>query len=131
MKYILMMNTTKENWDTFGAWPKEDLQAHIKFMMTFTQSLGAAGELVSADGLATPDQAKVVRAGKDGAPVTDGVFPESKEFLAGWWIVEVDSPERAYAIAAQASAAPGRGGAPMNMPIEVRQVMSGPPEEFL
>ena len=87
--------------------------------------------MVSAEGLADPHQAKVVRAGKDGAPITDGVFPESKEFLAGYWIVDVESPEQAYAIAARASAAPGPGGAPMNMPIEVRQVMSGPPEEFV
>ena len=54
-------------------------------------------------------------------------FAEAKEFLAGYWIVEVDSLERAYEIAARASAAPGRGGAPINMPIEVRQVMSAPP----
>ena len=74
-------------------------------------------------GLAFPDHAKVVRAAKDGTPATDGVFPETKEFLAGYWIVDVDSPERAYAIAARASAAPGVGGAPLNMPIEVRQVM--------
>jgi hypothetical protein len=62
--------------------------------------------------------------------VTDGVFPESKEFLAGYWIVDVDSTDRASEIAAEASAAPGVGGEPMNMPIEVRQVMSGPPEEY-
>jgi hypothetical protein len=131
MKYILMMNTVKANWDAFGAWPKKDLQAHIAFMMGFNKELSASGELVSAEGLAMPDQAKVVRAGTDGAPITDGVFPETKEFLAGYWIVDVESPERAYAIAAQASAAPGPGGAPMNMPIEVRQVMSGPPEDLL
>ena len=71
-----------------------------------------------------------MRAGKDGEPVTDGVFPESKEFLAGYWIVDVESPERAYAIAAEASAAPGPGGAPLNMAIEVRQVMSGPPPDI-
>jgi hypothetical protein len=59
------------------------------------------------------------------------VFPESKEFLAGYWIVDVESPERAYELAAQASAAPGAGGKPLNMPIEVRQVMGGPPEEFI
>ena len=100
-------------------------------MIGFSKELGAAGELVSAEGLAFPDQAKLVRASKDGTPITDGVFPESKEFLAGYWIVDVESPERAYAIAARASAAPGPGGAPLNMPIEVRQVMSGPPEEFL
>jgi hypothetical protein len=86
---------------------------------------------VGAEGLAGPDQAKLVRAGKDGKPITDGVFAEAKEFLAGYWIVDVESPERAYEIAAQASAAPGPGGAPLNMAIEVRQVMSGPPKELL
>ena len=61
---------------------------------------------------------------------TDGVFPESKEYLAGYWIIDVESPERAYQFAAEASDAPGPAGAPFNMPIEVRQVMSGPPEPF-
>ena len=131
MKYILMMTGTKAGWATFGAWPKKDIQAHIAFMRDFDKSLSESGELVAAEGLAWPDQAKVVRAGKDGAPITDGVFPEAKEFLAGYWIVDVETPERAYAIAARASAAPGIGGVPLNMPIEVRQVMSGPPEEFL
>ena len=131
MKYILMMNCPKTGYDTFGAWPKKDIQAHIGFMMNFNKALSEAGELVSAEGLASPHEAKVVRAGKDGAPVTDGVFPEAKEFLAGYWIVDVESPEQAYRIAARASAAPGPGGAPMNMPIEVRQVMSGPPDDLL
>jgi hypothetical protein len=93
--------------------------------------LKEAGELVSAEGLAWPDQAKLIRAGKDGTPITDGVFPESKEFLIGYWIIDVETAERAYQVAARASAAPGLGGAPLNMPIEVRQVMSGPPEEFV
>ena len=60
----------------------------------------------------------------------DGVFPESKEFLIGYWIIDVETPERACQLAARASAAPGRGGIPLNMPIEVRQIMGGPPEEF-
>ena len=60
-----------------------------------------------AEGLAPPGQAKLVRAGKNGAPVTDGPFPESKEFLAGYWIVDVDTPERAYEIAAKASCGAG------------------------
>jgi hypothetical protein len=131
MKYILMMNCPKTGYDTFGSMPKEDIQAHIGFMIGLNKALRESGELVSAEGLADPRQAKVVRAGKEGAPITDGVFPESKEFLAGYWIVDVESPEQAYAIAARASAAPGKGGVPMNMPIEVRQVMSGPPEEFV
>ena len=62
---------------------------------------------------------------KDGAPITDGVFPESKEFLAGFWIVDVETAERAYAIAARLSAAPGPERSAAQMPIEVRPVMSG------
>jgi hypothetical protein len=130
MKYMLMMNATGGGEYAVAEWPQEDLQAHIAFMIDLSKKLGAAGELVAAEGLASPAEAKIVRAGKDRAPVTDGVFPESKEFLAGYWIVDVDSTDRAYEIAAEASAAPGVGGEPMNMPIEVRQVMSGPPEEY-
>jgi hypothetical protein len=126
----MMQGCTKANFETFNAWQKKDLQAHIAFMKNFCKSLGESGELLSAEGLDAPGQAVAVRAGKDGRPVTDGVFPESKEFLMGYWIVDVKSPERAYEIAAQASAAPGPGGVPMNMLIEVRQVASGPPEEW-
>jgi hypothetical protein len=131
MKYILMMNCPRNGYDSFGSMPQEDIRAHIGFMMKLNKDLGAAGELVSAEGLADPKQALLVRAGKDGTPVTDGVFPEAKEFLAGYWIVDVANAERAYAIAARASGAPGKGGVPLNMSIEVRQVMSGPPQEFL
>ena len=130
MKYILMMNTMRAG-NGVPEWPQRDLQAHIGFMMKFNKELRESGELVAAEGLSFPDQAKVVTAGKDGMPITDGVFPEGKEFLAGYWIVDVETPERAYTIAAQASAAPGPGGAPLNMPIEVRPVMSGPPPEML
>src|SRR4051794_32363707 len=131
MKFILMMNTMKANANEgIMTWPQKDIQGHIAFMMSLNKELKASGELVSAEGLAWPDQAKLVRADKDGLPVTDGVFPESKEFLAGFWIVDVDNAERAYAIAARASAAPGKDGVPLNMPLEVRQVMSGPPEDF-
>ncbi len=130
MKYILMMNTMKAGHGVPG-WHKKDLQAHIGFMIGVNKELHQRGELVSAEGLSFPDQAKLVRAGRDGQPVTDGIFPESKEFLAGFWIIDVDSPQRAYEIAAKVSAAPGPGGAPLNMPIEVRPVMSGPPPDML
>jgi hypothetical protein len=130
MKYILMMNTMRAGQGVPN-WPGKDLQAHIAFMKNLDKDLRESGELVSAEGLSFPDQAKLVRAGKDGAPITDGVFPESKEFLAGFWIIDVDNPERAYAIAAKVSVAPGPGGAPLNMPIEVRPIMSGPPPEML
>jgi len=107
---MLMMNTPGGGPYQIASWPAEDLKAHIAFMMGFGKKLSAAGELVGAEGLSGPDQAKLIRAGANGEPITDGVFPESKEFLAGYWIVDVDTPERAYAIAAEASAAPGPGG---------------------
>ena len=132
MKYMLMMNAPrgKGDWQVVN-WPPQDLKAHIEFMKRFAQELGEAGELVGAEGLASPAQARVVRARRDGSPeVTDGPFAEAKEFLAGYWIVDVERPQRAYEIAARASAAPGPGGAPMNMPIEVREVMSAPPVDI-
>jgi hypothetical protein len=130
MKYMLMMNASGKVAYQIQTWPIEDIKAHMAFMGNFGKKLKESGEWVDGQGLAAPDQAKLVRAGKDGRPITDGVFPESKEFLAGFWVVEVPSPERAYEIAAEASAAPGPGGAPLNMPIEVREVQCGPPPEF-
>jgi len=123
MKYILMMNGTKANFAEYAKWSKKDMEENVAFMRAFSKQLKDEGVYVATEGLGWPDQAKLVRAGKDGAPITDGIFPESKEFLAGYWIVDVESPEQAYKIAARASAAPGPGGAPGNMPIEVRQVL--------
>jgi hypothetical protein len=130
MKFMLMMNAPSGdgNWGVSN-WAPEDLKAMVGFMKRFSGELREAGELVGAEGLAAPGQAKLVRAGKDGTPITDGVFPETKEYLAGYWIIDVETPERAYAIAARASMSPGPGGKPLHMPIEVRQVMSGPPVE--
>jgi hypothetical protein len=129
MRYMLMMHAPMGTGEyRVSSWSPDDLKAHIGFMHQFNKELTQAGELVDAQGLASPGDAKVVRAGKKGVPaVTDGPFPEAKEFLAGFWIVEVDRPERAYEIAAKASAAPGPGGTPLIIPIEVRQVMSAPP----
>ena len=115
-----MMNTPRNGSYQIASWPAQDIKANIAFMIDFGKKLAAAGELVGAEGLAGPEQAKLIRAGGGGEPITDGVFPETKEFLAGYWIVDVDTPERAYALAAGASAAPGKGGVPLNMPIEVR-----------
>ena len=128
MKFMLMMNAPQGNGDWGVAnWSVDDLKAHVGFMRRFIEELKNEGALVGAEGLAPPAAARIVRAGKAGAPeVTDGPFAEAKEFLAGYWIVDVDGPERAYELAAAASAAPGQGGVPLNMPIEVRQVMSAP-----
>jgi hypothetical protein len=131
MKYILLMAAPKAGFDTYRAWSEKDVQAHFAVLKDINKDLTESGEFVATEGLAWPDQARIVLAGKNGAPVTDGVFPEGKEFLAGYWIVDVENPERAYEIAARISGAPGPGGVPTNMPIEVRQIMSGRREECL
>jgi hypothetical protein len=130
MKYMLLMAGTKADFDSYTKWSKEDLQASMAFMRAFSKELKDSGVFVATEGLAFPDQAKIVRAGTGGEPVTDGIFPESKEFLAGYWIIDVESPEQAYKIAARLSAGPGPAGMPGNMPVEVRQVLAGAPEEL-
>jgi hypothetical protein len=132
MKYMLMMHAPKEGWTTagIGTWAEKDIKAHIDFMLGLNEKLKKSGEFADAQGLAGPEEAKSIRARKDGTPDTDGPFAEAKEFLAGFWIVDVDSTERAYQIAATVSAAPGKRGVPLNMPVEVRQVMSAPPTDM-
>jgi hypothetical protein len=124
MKYILMMTGKRAGVEAYRSWSKSDIETHFAFLKKLNRDLSESGELVANEGLGAPEQAKVVLAGKDGVPVTDGVFPEAKEFLLGYWIVDVEGPERAYEIAARLSAGPGPGGVPTNMPIEVRQIMS-------
>jgi hypothetical protein len=132
MKFMLMMHTPRTEGDyAIMGWKPEALRAHIKFMKDLNRDLREAGQLVGCEGLASPSQARVVRAADDkGSPlVTDGPFAEAKEFLAGYWIVSVNSADEAYAIAARASTAPGQDGKPMRMPIEIREVMGAPPVE--
>ena len=124
MKYILMMHGSKAHWETYARWSKDDLERNVAFMRSFSQELKDAGVFVDTKGLAWPQEARIVRAGSGGEPVTEGAFPEAKEFLAGYWIIDVESAGQAYRIAARVSAAPGPGGTPANMPIEVRQVLS-------
>ncbi len=126
MKYILLMQFPVSGWKTesFATWPLEDATRHMAFLRQFNQDLIASGEFVETKGLAPWDAARIVRARPDGSPaVTDGPFAETKEFLAGWWVIDVKTAERAYELAAKASAGPGPGGKPLNMPIEVRPVM--------
>jgi hypothetical protein len=131
MKYILLMAGTKAGVDTYRAWSSKDVETHFAFLGRLNQELKDSGEFVVTHPLAPPDEAKIVRAPKDGSPITDGVFPEAKEFLLGYWIVDVEGPQRAYEIAARLSAGPGPGGVPTNMPIEVRQIMTGRSEELI
>ncbi len=130
MKYILLMAGAKAGIDAYKAWSEKDIQAHFAHLAGLNKELKESGEFVANEGLAPPEQAKVVRSGKDGNPITDGVFPEAKEFLLGYWMVDVENPERAYQIASRLSAGPGPGGVPLGMPIEVRQIMSKRTEEL-
>jgi hypothetical protein len=125
MKYMLLMNGTAAGVDAYRAWPEKDRQAHMAVLRSISGDLSESGEFVVTEGLTGPDQASLVRGEKDGLPVTDGVFPESKEFLLGYWIVDVETSERACAIAGRISAASGPGGPSTNMPIEVRQIATG------
>jgi hypothetical protein len=115
MKYILLMSGTRAGVEGYHAWPKQEIEAHMARLHRINQDLTESGEFIATQGLAGPKEAKVVRGEKNGVPVTDGIFPEAKEFLLGYWIVEVPNAERAYAIAGRISAVS------MNMPIEVRQ----------
>jgi hypothetical protein len=128
MKYILLMSGTKAGVDGYRAWSKNDIETHMGVLQTLNRELTRSGEFVATQGLAAPHEAQVVRGMKDGMPITDGIFPEAKEFLLGYWIVDVATPERAYEIAGRISGAPGPGGVPTNMPIEVRQFASHSPQ---
>jgi len=132
MRFMLLQNYGEVESDCppMAEWAPGDVRAHIDFQHALNAELTRLGELVDAQGLAGPDLAKFVVSDGTGAPVvTDGPFPESKELLAGYRLVDVETPERAIEIAAQASAAPGPNGAPIRQPIEVRQVLSAPDPE--
>jgi hypothetical protein len=128
MKFMMMMNMPRGTGDyQINQWTPEAFNAHIQFMKDLNRELQKSGEFVEAQGLAPPGQAQIVRVGSGGAPVvSDGPFAETKEFLAGFWIIQVDKRERAYEIAAKASSAPGPRGKPLVIPIELREVMGAP-----
>ena len=132
MRFMLLQNYGPVESDCvpMTEWSPGDIKAHIEFQTVLNQELAERGELVDAQGLAGPEVAKFVVSDGTGAPViTDGPFPESKELLAGYRLVDVESAERAIEIAAQASAAPGPNGEPIRQPIEVREVLSAPDPE--
>jgi hypothetical protein len=127
MKYILLMSSTSAGVSAYHTWSPGDRDTHMESLKTLVKELVETGEFVTTQGLSEPKEARVVRGEKNGLPVTDGIFPETKEFLLGYWIVDVTTPERAYAIAGRIAAAPGPGGSPTNMPIEVRQFADSRP----
>jgi len=133
MRFMLLQNygEVESECPPMSEWTPQDITAHIDFQHVLNDELTKRGELVDAQGLAGPDQAKFVVSDGAGAPViTDGPYPESKELLAGYRMVDVESVERVLEIAARASAAPGPNGVPIQQPIEVREVLSAPDPEM-
>ena len=133
MRYMLIQNYGGVEGDCapMPEWTAEEIAAHVAFQQALNAQLLERGEFVDAQGLGTPDRAKSVVVDAAGATVvTDGPYPESKELLAGYRIVDVDTPERAIAIAEAASAAPGQGGRPLLQRIELREVLSAPDPEL-
>jgi hypothetical protein len=124
MRFMLLQDYFVEGVEPMTKWSPDDVKAHIDFQHRLNDELAQRGELVEA--LALAESARTVINDGVAPVVTDGPFPESKELLAGYRIVDVESPERALEIAARASAAPGPGGTPIRQPIEVREVMGAP-----
>jgi len=126
MKFMVQMNVKKGPYQMAG-WSQEEVTRMVSFMNQLEKDLKASGQWVSAEGLVSPDEARLVTATDDGSPaVTDGPFAETKEFIAGYWIIDVKDADEAYRFAARVSACPGPGATPLNMPVEVRAVGSAP-----
>jgi hypothetical protein len=127
-KYLLLTKHGGDRAEPMTNWTPEDITAHLEFLAAVNRELIDRGELVDGQALAEPDLARIVTSDGVGAPViTDGPFPESKELLAGYQMVDVESEARAIEIAAKVSSAPGPGGVPIRQPIEVRRMMGALP----
>jgi hypothetical protein len=132
MRFMLLQNYGEvgSGCAPINEWAPEDVEAHIEFQNALNRELTERGELVDAQGLTGPEQARfVVSDGRSAPVITDGPYPEAKELLAGYRMVDVETPERAIEIAAQSSAAPGPNGVPIRQAIEVRAVLSAPDPE--
>ena len=129
MRYMMQMNVKGGSYQMEG-WEPKDIKAMVGFMDSFNAELKKNGQWVSGEGLVAPEFARIVKADDQGRPVvTDGPFAESKEFIAGFWIVKVKDEAEAFALAAKVSTCPGPGGKPLNMPLEVRAVGEAPKTE--
>jgi hypothetical protein len=129
MRFMLLQNygPVESGMGPMLEWSQSDIQAHIEFQIALNRELSTLGELVDAQGLAGPEGARFVTSDGHQPPVvSDGPFPETKELVAGYRLIEVASLDRAIEIAARISAAPGLGGAPVRQTIEVREVLGAP-----
>ncbi|MFL6205378.1 MAG: YciI family protein [Acidimicrobiales bacterium] len=107
-------------------WTPEEVEAHIGFMRDFGARLEQTGELVDAQAL-SPEGQWVRYDGEGRPPVTDGPFAETKDLIAGWMVIDVDSYDRAVELAGELSAAPGANGDPIHEWLEVRPFLAAPP----
>src|ERR1700710_2676367 len=94
-------------------WTPDEIDAHVTYMNDFAARLADSGEFVDSQALAA-EGAFVRYAGEGRPPVTDGPFAETKDLIAGWMIIDVDSWDRAVALAGELSAAPRAGGKPIH-----------------
>ncbi|MFD9225222.1 YciI family protein [Streptomyces sp. NPDC060064] len=133
MKYLVMVQGSQADYEAMRgqasahspAWSEKDLQAMFAFMGEVNNDLSESGELVDGNGLAEPAQTRYVSAGKDGKPViTDGPYGETKELLAGYWVLDCESLERVTEIAARVATCPAPEGAPP-YPVVIRPIQDG------
>jgi hypothetical protein len=104
-------------------WTPEEWAAHIQYMDDFARRLVETGEFVDERALA--QEGTFVRSDGDGRPpVTDGPFAETKDLIAGWMVIDVDTYERALELAGELSAAPGAGGRPLQEWLELRPLLT-------
>ncbi|SDT31144.1 YciI family protein [Microlunatus soli] len=111
------------DYPTADHWKPEEWDAHMKFMKDFEARLVESGEFVEGQAL-SPDGAFIRYDGEGRPPVTDGPFAETKDLIAGWYVIDVDSWDRAVELAGDLSAAPGPGGTPLHEWLEVRPFMT-------
>ena len=129
-KYLLLKHyrgaPAPVNDVTMDKWAPAEVNAHIKFMQDFAAHLQETGEFVDAQALST-EGAWVQYGGEGKAAVVDGPFAETKDLIAGWMVIDVDSYERALELAGELSAAPGAGGKPIHEWLEVRPFLTASP----
>ena len=125
-KFLLLTKYGTAGVEPITSWNPKDIEAHMAYLNAVNRELASGGELIGVQALSGPELAKIVVSDGTATPtITDGPFPEAKELLAGYQMVDVDSEARAIEIAALVSAAPGPRGVPIRQPIEVRQIMGG------
>jgi hypothetical protein len=128
MKYLLLKHyrggpTPAVDYAPMDQWTPQEVDAHLQYMNDFAARLQERGEYVDSQALSS-EGAFVRSDGEGRAPVTDGPFAETKDLIAGWMIIDVESWDRAVELAGELSAAPGPGGEPLHEWLEVRPFLT-------